>query len=127
MAPGPLLSSCYMQPLEGKQPELTRDYHFNADDTVADFVFDLTLSPCMFDDILIPIHCRSSNAKLNFEADNSKYMIIPKSKNAKHGLLRLPEAGDYTEQVNVSDCYINCQPTLQRQMNFFFKIFLIFS
>ena len=88
LAPGPLLSSCYMQPLEGKQPELTKTYHFNADDTVAYFVFDLTLSPCMFDDILIPIQCRSSNAKLNFEADNRKYMIIQKSKNAKHGLLR---------------------------------------
>ena len=45
-------------------------------------------------------------------------MIIRKCKIVKHGLLRLPEDGDYAEQVKVLGCYIDCQPTLQRQDNF---------
>ena len=31
---------------------------------------------------------------------------------------RLPENGDYTEQVKVLGCYIDCQLTLLRQVNF---------
>ena len=49
--------------------------------------------------------------------DKSEFMIIWKCKILKHGLLRLPEDGDYTEQVKVLGCYIDCQLTLQRQIN----------
>ena len=45
-------------------------------------------------------------------------MIIRKCKILKHGLLRLPEDGDYTEQAKVLGCCIDCQLTLQRQINF---------
>ena len=45
-------------------------------------------------------------------------MIIRKCKIVKHGLLRLPEDGNYTEQVKVLGCYIDCQLTLQQQINF---------
>ena len=45
-------------------------------------------------------------------------MIIRKCKIHKHVLLRLPEDGDYTEQVKVLGCYIGCQLTLQLQVNF---------
>ena len=46
-------------------------------------------------------------------------MNFRKRKILKHGLLRLPEHGNYTEQVKVPSCYIDCQFTLQRQINFF--------
>ena len=72
----------------------------------------------MFDDILTSIPRWFSNAKLKLSADKSEYMIIRKYKIVKHGLLRLPEDGDYTEQVKVLDCYDNCQLTVQRQVNF---------
>ena len=45
-------------------------------------------------------------------------MIIRKCKIVKHGSLRLSEDGDYTEQVKVQGCYIDCQLTLQRKVNF---------
>ena len=45
-------------------------------------------------------------------------MIIWKCKIVKHGLLRLLESVDYTEQVKVLGCYIDCQLTLQRQVKF---------
>ena len=45
-------------------------------------------------------------------------MIIRKYKIIKHGLLCLPVDGGYTEQVKVLDCYIDCQLTPQRQLNF---------
>ena len=45
-------------------------------------------------------------------------MIIRKCKIVIHGLLRLPEDGDYTEEVKVRGCYIDFQLTLQRQVNF---------
>ena len=45
-------------------------------------------------------------------------MIIRKCKIVKHGLLRLPEDGDYTEPVKVIGCYFDYQFTLQRHVNF---------
>ena len=45
-------------------------------------------------------------------------MVIRKHKIVEHGLLRLPEDGDHTEQVKVLGCYVDCQLTLQRQVNF---------
>ena len=54
--------------------------------------------------------------KLN--ADKSEYMIIRKCKIVKHGSLRLSEDCDYTEQVKVLGCYIDCELTMQRQVNF---------
>ena len=107
-----------MLPLEDKLKELGINYHFYAYDTVLYFVFGLTLSQCMFDDSLISIQRWFSNAKLKLNADKSEYMVIRKCKFVKHGSLRLPEAGDYTERVKVLGCYIDCQLTLQRQVNF---------
>ena len=69
-------------------------------------------------DILTSIQRWFSNAKLKLNADKSEYVIIWKCKFVKHGLLRLPADGDYTEQVKVLGCYIDCQLTLQRQVNF---------
>ena len=116
---GPLLFSCYMLPLEDKlKEELGINYHFYADETVLYFVFGSTLSQCMFDDILTSIQRWFSNAKLKLNADKSEYMTIRKCKIVKHGFLRLPEDGDYTEQVKVLGCYIDSQLTLQRQVNF---------
>ena len=115
---GPLLFSCYMLPLENKLKELEINYHFYADDTVLYFVFGLTLSQCMFYNTLISIQRWFSNAKLILIADKSEYIIIRKCKFVKHGLLRLPEVGNYTEQVKVVVSYIDCQLTLQRQINF---------
>ena len=94
---GPILFSCYMLPLEDKLKELGIKYHFYADDTVLYFVFGSTLSQCMFDIL---------------NADKSECMIIRKCKIVKHDRLRLPEDGDYTEQVKVLGCYIDCQLTL---------------
>ena len=54
--------------------------------------------------------------KLN--ADRSENIIIRKCKIVEHGLLSLPEDGNYTEQLKVLGCYINYQLTLQRQINF---------
>ena len=115
---GPLLFSCYMLPLEDKLKELGIKYPFYADDTVLYFVFCSTLSQCMFDDILTSIQRSFSNAKLKLNADKCEYMTIRKCKFVKHALLRLPEDGDYTEQVKVLGCYFDCQLTLQRQVNF---------
>ena len=61
--------SCYMLPLEDKLKELGIKYHFYADGTVLYFVFGSILSQCVFDDILISIHCWFSNSKLKFNAD----------------------------------------------------------
>ena len=36
--------------------------------------------------------------------DTSEYMIIRKGKIVKHGVLRLPEDGDCTEQIKVLNC-----------------------
>ena len=108
----PLLS------LEDKLKELGIRYHFYAYDTVLYFVFGLTLSQCMFDDILTSIQRWFSNAKLKLNADKSEYMIIRKSTIVEHGLLLLPEDGDYTEQLKVLGCFKDCQLTLQRQVNF---------
>ena len=72
----------------------------------------------MFDDILTSIQRWFSKAKLKLNADRSEYMIIQKCKIVKQGFLRLPEDGDYTELVKVLGCYIDCQLTLQRQVNF---------
>ena len=107
-----------MLPLEDKLKELGINYHFYADGTVLYFVFGSTLNQCMFDDILTSIQRWFSNAKLKLNADKSEYMNIRKCKIVKHGSLRLPEDGDYTEQVKVLGCYIDCQLTLQRQVNF---------
>ena len=111
---GPLLFSCYMLALEDKLKELGIKYLSYPDDTVFCFVFGSTLSQCMFDDILTSIQRWFCNAKLELNADKSEYMIIRKCKIIKHGLLRLPEDGDYTEEVKVLGCYIECQLTLQR-------------
>ena len=51
----------------------------------------------MFDDILTSFQRSFSNAKLKLNGDKCEYMIIRKCKIVKHGLLRLPENGDYTE------------------------------
>ena len=72
----------------------------------------------MFDDILSSIQGWFKNAKLKLNADKSEYMIIRKCKTVTHGLLRLPEDGDYTEEVKVRGCYIDFHLTLQRQVNF---------
>ena len=53
----------------------------------------------MFDDILTSIEFWFSKAKFKLNADKSEYMIIRKFKSVEHDLLRLPEDGDYTEQV----------------------------
>ena len=89
-----------MLPLEDKLKELEVNYHFCADDTVLYFVFGSTVSQCMFDNILTLIQRWFNNAKLKFNADKSEYMI------------------NYTDQVKVLGCYIDCQLTLQRQINF---------
>ena len=107
-----------MLPLEDKLKELGINYHFYKDDTVLYFVFGSTLSQCMFDDFLASIQRWFSNANLKLNADKSEYMIIRKCKIVKHGSLRLPEDGDYTEQVTVLGCYIDCQLPLQRQVHF---------
>ena len=107
-----------MLPLEYKLKEQEIKYHFYADDTILFLVFHSTLSQCMFDDILTSIQRWFSKAKLKRNADKSRYMIILKPKIVKHGLLRLPEIGDHTEQVKVLGCYIDCQLTLQPQVNF---------
>ena len=96
-----------MLSLEDKLKKLTIIF-FYADDTVLYFVFDSTLSQYMFVYILTSIQCLFSNAKLKLNADKSEYMIIWKCENVKHGLLRLPENGDYTEQVKVVAFYIGC-------------------
>ena len=44
-------------------------------------------------------------------------MIIRICKIVKHVLLRLPEDVNYSEQVKVLGCYIDCQLTLQLQVN----------
>ena len=44
-------------------------------------------------------------------------MIIRKLKIVKLGFLRLPEYGDYNEQVKTLCSYIDCQLSLQRQIN----------
>ena len=49
-----------MLPLEDKLKELKVNYHFYAYDTVLRFVFVLTLSHSMFDDILTSIHVGSA-------------------------------------------------------------------
>ena len=115
---GPLLFSCYMLPLEDKLKELELNYHFYADDIVLYFVIGSTLSQCMFDNILTAIQRWSSNAKLKLNSDKSEYMIIRKCKIVKHGFLRLPEDGNYPEQVKLLVCYIDFQLTLQRRINF---------
>ena len=51
----------------------------------------------MFDDILASIQRWFSFAILKLNADKSEYMIIRKCKIVKHGLLHLPEDGEYTE------------------------------
>ena len=115
---GPSIFSCYMLPLEYKLKEQGTKYHFYADDTILFLVYHSTLSQCMFDDILTSIQRWFSKAKLKMNADKSPYMIILKPKIVKHGLLRLPEIGDHTEQVKILGCYIDCQLTLQPQVNF---------
>ena len=72
----------------------------------------------MFDNILTSIQRWFSNAKLKLNADESEYMIIRKCQIVEHGLLRLPEGGDYTELVRVLGFYFDCHLTLQRQINF---------
>ena len=72
----------------------------------------------MFDYILTRIQRWFSNAKLKLNADKSEYMIIRKCKIVNQGFLRLPEDGDYTEEVKVPCYYIDFQLTLQRQVNF---------
>ena len=72
----------------------------------------------MFNDILTSIQRWFINSKLKLHAPKSEYMVIRKCKIVEHGLLRLPEDDDYTEQVKVLGCYIDCQLTLQRQVNF---------
>ena len=98
---GPLPFSCYMLPFEDKLKVLEINYHFYADDTVLYFELGSTLSQCMFDNILTSIQRWFCNAKLKLNADKSQYMIIRKCKIVKHGLLRLPEDRNYTEQVKV--------------------------
>ena len=107
-----------MLPLEDKQKELKVNYHFYVDDTVLYFVFGSTLNQCMFDNILTLIQCWFSNEKLKLNADKCEYVIIRKCKIVKHDLLRLPEDGNYTELVKALGCYIDCQLTLRRQINF---------
>ena len=65
----------------------------------------------MFDDILTSIQRWWSNAKLKLNAYKSEHMIFRKCKIVIHGLLRLAEDGDYTEQVKVLGCYFDCQLT----------------
>ena len=72
----------------------------------------------MFDDISTSIQRWFSNAKLKLNADKNEYIIIRKFEIVKHGVLYMPKDGDYTEQVNVLGCYIDCHLTLQRQVNF---------
>ena len=72
----------------------------------------------MFDDIWTSIQHWFIIAKLKLNADNNEYMSIRKFKTVKHGLLRLPDDADYTEQVKVLGCYIDCQLTQQQQVNF---------
>ena len=45
-------------------------------------------------------------------------MFFRKCKVVKPGFLRLPEHGDYTEQVRILGCYFDWQLTLQRQVSF---------
>ena len=64
---------CYMLALEDKLKELVINYHFYADDTDLYLVFGLTLSKCMFDDILTSIQSWFSNRKLKLNAENIEY------------------------------------------------------
>ena len=113
-----LLFTCYILPLEEKRKELGMNYHFYADDTVLYVVFGTTLSQCLFDDILTSIQHWFSNEKLKLNADKSGNTIFREGKIVKHGHLLLPEDGEYTKQVKFLVCYIDCQLTLQRQVNF---------
>ena len=45
----PIFVSWYVLPLEDKLIALNINYHLNADDAVLYFMFDSTLSQCMFD------------------------------------------------------------------------------
>ena len=103
----------YMLPLEDKLKEIDIIYCFYADETVLYFVFGSTLSHCMFYDILTSIQ---RSFKLMLKSGKCEYMIIRKCKIGEHGLLRLSEDGDKTEQVEIVGCFIDCQLTLQRQI-----------
>ena len=105
-----------MLPLQDKLDELQMENLFYADDTVLHFV--LGSNVCIFDNFLTSIQRWFSNAKLKLNADKNEYMIIRKYKIVEHGLLRLREGGDFTEQIKVLACYIYYQFTLQRQINF---------
>ena len=61
----------------------------------------------MFDNFLNSIQRWFSNARLKLNAEKSEYMIIWKRKNVKHGLLRVPEDSNYTEQIKILGCYID--------------------
>ena len=76
----------------------------------------------MFDNILTSIQRWFSNAKLKLNMDKSDYMIIRKCKIVKHGLLRLPEDGDYNEEVKALGCYIDFQLTLRQHKLCFHKL-----
>ena len=81
----------------------------------------------MFGNIVTSIQRWFSNAKLKLNADTIEYMIIRKCKIVKLGLLRLPENGNYTEQVEVRDCYINCQLICNDRLTLFVPIHFIIS
>ena len=107
-----------MLPLEDTLKELRINFFFYADDTDLYFVFGLTHSQCTFVDILTLIQRWLRIAKLKLNADKSEYIVIRKCKIVLLGFLCLPKDVDYTEQVTVLFCYIDCQLTLQRHVNF---------
>ena len=116
-----------MLPSEDKLTELGIRFHFYADDTVPFFVFGLAFSQCMFDDILTSIQRCFSNAKLKLNAAMSEYMIIRKCKIVEHGLLRLPQDGDYTEQLKLQVVLLIVNLFCSDKSTSFFQIHFIIS
>ena len=71
-----LIFFCYTLALGYRLKELEINYHFYADETDHCFIFNLTLSQCMFDDILTSIQRWFSTAKLKLNAEKSDYIIF---------------------------------------------------
>ena len=97
---GPVLSSCYLVPLEVLFERLDVNYRFYADYTLIYFVYHASINQGAFDLILTTLQKWFSGAKLRLNSNKTEYMFVSR-KNSLNCDIELPMDANFSNNVTL--------------------------